>query len=158
MRIASRPNPYAVVARDEMQIHLSVMPEFDSANSYGSVIVVVPNADALYHSFAQGLRKAHCKLPVAGIPRFLRPRWRTGAICGFSVVDVGGNWFRVFQRADSPEPEGEAATGLAKTLEVTARLADAKGDDAAALSALKIVWCATPRLPLSNALRFKREM
>ena len=39
------------------------------AESYGSVIVAVPDPDSLYHDFAAGLRKAHGKLPVAGIPR-----------------------------------------------------------------------------------------
>ena len=35
-----RPNPYAVVARDEIQIHLFGIEGFDPADSYGSVIVV----------------------------------------------------------------------------------------------------------------------
>src|SRR5436190_7206889 len=66
-----RPNPCAVVGRDDIQIHLCGMPDFDPEQSYGSVIVVVPDPDALYHSFAEGLRKAYGKLPVAGIPRIL---------------------------------------------------------------------------------------
>lgn len=90
-----RPNPYAVVAREDMQIHLFGMPAFDPEQSYGSVSVVVPNPDALYHSFADGLRRKYGKLPVAGIPRILRPRKRHGTVYGFSVVDVGGNWLRV---------------------------------------------------------------
>ena len=156
-----RPNPYAVVARDEMQVHLSAMPDFDPANSYGSVIVVVPDADALYHSFAEGLRGVYGKLPVAGIPRILRPRKRAGTVYGFSVVDVGGNWFRVFQSADSPEPSGEIATGLAKILEAAARLADAKGDDAAALGALEkglARYADAPALERARALIFRAEL
>lgn len=66
-----RPNPYAVVARDE--IHLFGIDGFDPRDSYDSVIVVVPDPDSLYRDFAAGLRRAHGRLPVAGIPRITRP-------------------------------------------------------------------------------------
>lgn len=46
------------------------MDGFDPANSYGSVIVAVPDPDSLYQGFAAGLRKTYGKLPVAGIPCF----------------------------------------------------------------------------------------
>ena len=49
-----RPNPYAVVVREDIQIHLFGMENFYPANSYGSVIVVVPDPDALYRAFATG--------------------------------------------------------------------------------------------------------
>lgn len=35
----SRPNPHAVVAREDMHIHLFGMPEFDPAQSYGRVCI-----------------------------------------------------------------------------------------------------------------------
>jgi hypothetical protein len=132
-----RPNPYAVVAKEDMQIHLFGMPDFDPEQSYGNVSVVVSDPDALYHSFADGLRKAYGRLPVAGIPRILRPRKRFGTVYGFSVVDVGGNWLRVSKLGDTEENQGSAETGLAKILEVAARLGDAHGDDAAALKTLE---------------------
>src|SRR5262245_23699463 len=96
-----RPNPCAVVAREEIQIHLFGMPDFNPADSYGSVIVVVPDPDALYRDFAEGLRTFYSKLPIAGIPRILRPRKKYGTVRGFSVVDVGGNWLRIFKAGDS---------------------------------------------------------
>lgn len=37
------------------------------------------------------VKGAYRKLPVAGIPRILRPRKRYGTVRGFSVVDPGGN-------------------------------------------------------------------
>jgi catechol 2,3-dioxygenase-like lactoylglutathione lyase family enzyme len=132
-----RPNPYAVVVREDMHVHLFGMPEFDPDQSYGSVSVVVPDPDALYHSFADGLRKAYGKLPVTGIPRILRPRKRYGTVYGFSVVDVGGNWLRVSRLGDTEETADGAEAGLAKILEVAARLGDSHGDDAAALKALE---------------------
>src|SRR5262245_1053958 len=106
-----RPNLYAVVVRDELQINLFGMPEFDPEQSYGSVIVVVPDPDALYHSFAEGLRKAYGKLPVAGIPRILRPRKKYGAVYSFSVVDVGGNWLRVSKRSEERRVGKEGGAG-----------------------------------------------
>jgi hypothetical protein len=73
-----RPNPYGVVALDDLQIDLSGIEGLIPEDSYASVIVVVPDADALYASFASRLRIALGKLPSAGIPRIVRPRKRPG--------------------------------------------------------------------------------
>jgi len=108
-----KPNPYAVVRREEIQIHLFGMPNFNPADSYGSVIIVVPDPDALYQAFAAGLRAAYKKLPTVGIPRILRPRKKFGTVRGFSVVDVGGNWLRISKLGDA---HGDEAKAL-KTLE-----------------------------------------
>ena len=70
----TRPNPSAVVALEEIQIHLFGMEGFDPVQSYGSVIIAVPAPDGLYQDFAAGLGKRYGTLPVAGIPRILRPR------------------------------------------------------------------------------------
>lgn len=133
-----RPNPSAVVAREDIQIHLFGIDNFNPADSYGSVIVVVPDPDALYQAFADGLRAAYGKLPVAGIPRLLRPRKKYGTVRGFSVVDVGGNWLRIYKSGDTEEQEAEEkATGLAQIVLTAARLGDAHGDDALALKTLE---------------------
>lgn len=133
-----RPNPYAVVALEDIQIHLCGIDGFNPANSYASVIIAVPEPDVLYHSFAGRLRQAYGKLPVAGIPRILRPRKRFGTVRGFTVIDPGGNWLRIYQlgnsEADSAE---EKATGLPQSLLVAARLGDAHGDEALALKTLE---------------------
>src|SRR5262245_34944952 len=120
-----RPNPYAVVAREDLQVHLFGMEKFDPADSYGSVIVVVSDVDALYHAFASGLRSAYGKLPTVGIPRILRPRKRFGTVRGFSVVDPGGNWLRVSKAGDTEEAAIEQAAAdkasrLAQIVEVAA--------------------------------------
>lgn len=133
-----RPNPYAVVAREDLQLHLFGMEGFDPAQSYGCAIVVVPDADALYRAFAAGLRAAFGALPVAGIPRILRPRKKHGTVRGFSVVDPGGNWLRISQLGDTePEEPREKEAGLAQILSVAARLGDARGDEAVALRTLE---------------------
>jgi catechol 2,3-dioxygenase-like lactoylglutathione lyase family enzyme len=145
-----RPNPYAVVQREDLQIHLFGMPDFDPTTSYGSVIVVVPDPDALYHDFAAGLRAAYKKLPIAGIPRILRPRKKFGTVYGFSVVDVGGNWLRISKSGDTEtQEEGDEATGLAGFVNVAARLGDAHGDEALAL---KTVENGLKRFPDAPAL------
>jgi catechol 2,3-dioxygenase-like lactoylglutathione lyase family enzyme len=131
-----RPNPHAVVERGELAVHLFGMDGFDPAGSYGSVIITVPDPDALYAAFAAGLRAAYGHLPVAGIPRMVRPRKRWGTVYGFSVVDVGGNWLRISKTGDSEAAPDATEPGLARSIEVAARLADAKGDDAQALKTL----------------------
>ncbi|SDT31615.1 hypothetical protein SAMN04488543_3696 [Friedmanniella luteola] len=131
-----RPNPYAVVERGDIALHLSGVDGVDPATSLGSVIVVVPDTEQLYAAFAAGLRTAYGRLPSAGIPRILRPRRKQGTAAGFSVVDVGGNWLRFYRAGDVEEEAGTRSTGLARVLEVAARQGDARGDDAQALDVL----------------------
>jgi catechol 2,3-dioxygenase-like lactoylglutathione lyase family enzyme len=131
-----RPNPYAVVARDDIHIHLFGIDGFDPANSYGTAIVTVPDPDALYRDFAAGLRGTYGKLPVAGIPRITRPRKKYGTVRGFSVVDPGGNWLRISKLGETEET-AETTEGLAQIVNVAARLGDAHGDEALALKTLE---------------------
>ena len=133
-----RPNPYAVVSREDIHIHLFGIEGFDPADSYGSVIVAVPDPDRLYADFAAGLRRTHGKLPVIGIPRILRPRKKYGTVRGFTVVDPGGNWLRISKLGESEqEDSAEKAEGLAQIIYVAARLGDAHGDELLALKTLE---------------------
>lgn len=147
-----KPNPSAVVAREDFHVHLFGMDGFVPEDSYGSVIVVVPDADALYQDFAAGLRAAYGKLPVKGIPRITRPRKKFGTVAGFSVVDVGGNWLR-FYRAGSETEEGEKKPGLVGQLEVAARLGDAHGDEAKAFRTLENALQRFPDAPTADRAR-----
>lgn len=143
-----RPNPYAVVALEDIQIHLFGMEGFDPANSYGTAIVAVPDPDSVYHDFAAGLRKTYGKLPVAGIPRITRPRKKYGTVRGFSVVDPGGNWLRIYKLGDTEqEDSAEKAEGLAQIIYVAARLGDAHGDEALALKTLENGLTRFPEAP-----------
>ena len=133
-----RPNPYAVVALEDIQIHLFGLEKFDPAQSYGSVIIAVPDPDNLYHTFAAALRMAHGKLPVTGIPRILRPRKKYGTVRGFTVVDPGGNWLRIYKLGETEDLDSaEKAEGLAQLIYVAARLGDAHGDEDLALKTLE---------------------
>jgi catechol 2,3-dioxygenase-like lactoylglutathione lyase family enzyme len=157
-----KPNPYAVVALEEIQIHLFGMEGFNPADSYGNVIVVVPDPDALYQAFATGLRAAYKKLPTVGIPRILRPRKKYGTVRGFSVVDVGGNWLRISKLGDTEAHDAEEkTTGLAGIVEVAARLGDAHGDEAKALKTLENGlerFSDAPVLDTARALLYRAEL
>lgn len=133
-----RPNPYATVALEDMEIHLFGMDGFDPANSYCSVIIAVPDPDSLYRFFALRLRETYGKLPMAGIPRILRPRKKYGTVSGFSIVDPGGNWLRIYKLGDTEqEDSAKEVDGLAGFINVAARLGDAHGDEVLALKTLE---------------------
>jgi catechol 2,3-dioxygenase-like lactoylglutathione lyase family enzyme len=143
-----RPNPSAVVALEDIQIHLFGMEGFDPAQSYGSVIIAVPDPDRLYQDFVAGLRNAYGKLPVAGIPRILRPRKKYGTVRGFTVIDPGGNWLRIYKLGDTEqEDSAEKTKGLAQVIYVAARLGDAHGDEAQALKTLENGLTRFPEAP-----------
>lgn len=148
-----RPNPHAVVELEDMGIHLSAVPGFDPAASLGSVIITVPDADALYRTFADGLRRSRGRIPSAGIPRLLRPRRKQGTTSGFSVVDVGGNWLRISRAGDTEDDGPDRATGLARVLEVAARQGDARGDHAVALDVLDRGLARHPDAPAGDRAR-----
>jgi catechol 2,3-dioxygenase-like lactoylglutathione lyase family enzyme len=133
-----RPNPYAVVALEDIHIHLFGMENFNPADSYATTIIVVPDPDSLYQNFAAGLREKFGKLPAAGIPRILRPRKKFGTVSGFSVVDPGGNWLRIYKLGDTDEKAStEIAEGLPQIILVASRLGDARGEEALALKTLE---------------------
>jgi catechol 2,3-dioxygenase-like lactoylglutathione lyase family enzyme len=131
----ARPNPYAVVRREDIQLHFFELDGFDPEQSYAGAIVVVPDAEALYRSFADVLRAAYGRLPRSGIPRILRPRAKQGTVAGFSVVDPGGNWLRIYRSGDSEDTQ-DSVKGLALVVRSAARQGDARGDEAAAVKML----------------------
>lgn len=147
-----RPNPYAVVQYEDIHLHLFGIDGFDPVNSYGTVIVVVPDTDALYRHFAERLRAVFGKLPVSGLPRITRPRKKFGTVTGFSLVDPGGNWLRISQLGATEESE-EKAEGLEHFIQVAARLGDAHGSETDALRTLEN---ALARFPKASALERAR--
>ena len=68
----ARPNPYAAVRREDIQLHFYEPEGFDPQRSYGSAIVVVPDAAALYRAFARriagGVREALLRDPTHPAP------------------------------------------------------------------------------------------
>ena len=131
-----RPNQAAVVRRSDLQLHLSGIEGFDPANSYASVIVVVPDAQTLHREFADGLRAARGRVPLSGIPRLLRPRKKAGTVAGFTLVDVGGNWLRFYRAGDTEDDHDRRDSGLTRALMGAARQGDSHGDEATAAQML----------------------
>jgi hypothetical protein len=114
------------------------MDGFNPEDSYGSVIITVPDPDGLYRDFASKLRERYGKLPVTGIPRVTRPRKKYGTVSGFSIVDPGGNWLRISKSGDTEQEDSAKETeGLAGFINVAARLGDAHGDEVLALKTLE---------------------
>ncbi|MEZ4614746.1 MAG: hypothetical protein R2867_04410 [Caldilineaceae bacterium] len=87
-----KPNPSAVVAYEEIQIHLFGMEGFNPADSYGSVIVVVPDPDALStvcRGIARGVwevaRRRHSTPPAPAEKVRHRARLQRGR-CGWQLA------------------------------------------------------------------------
>ena len=129
----TRPNPHVALRREDINLHFFGMDNFDPEQSYGTCLVIVQDTGPLYEAFAAGMRAAHGKVLVSGIPRMTRPRLRNDRYTGFSVVDPGGNWIRINKATTEPE----AQTMLAKAMENAARQADARGDERQALKILE---------------------
>jgi catechol 2,3-dioxygenase-like lactoylglutathione lyase family enzyme len=155
-----RPNPAAVVAREDLHIHLAAIEGFDPAGSYASAIITVPDPGQLHAAFADGLRRARGKVPIGGIPRLLPVRRKAGTATGFSVVDVGGNWLR-FYRDGAQEDDPAPRKGLGRAIDVAARQADARGDEAQALAVLDAALLRhpdAPELERAEAEAFRAEL
>ncbi len=126
-----KPNPCVGLQREDLHLQFFEIAGFDPEQSYGSCLVLTSDIAELHRAFAAGMRGAYGKVLVSGIPRMTRPRARKNAdgTGGFSVVDPGGNWIRVFQNAATMPPPAPAPAGrLAKALANAIVLADSKGD------------------------------
>jgi hypothetical protein len=159
-----RPNPYVALQREDLSLHFFGMPDFDPQQSYGSCLVYVPDTGVLYQAFAAGMRAAYGKLLVSGIPRMTRPRKRknTGGLAGFTVVDPGGNWIRIFPSAEKADDAEPAPGKLAKTLQNAIVLGESKGDDRQAARILDATLAreqdSAPVVDLVEALVYRAEL
>jgi hypothetical protein len=129
--------PYACVAvqREDLNLQFFEIAGFDPEQSYGSCLVITADVEGLHRAFAAGMRAAYGKVLVSGTPRMTRPRARKNAdgIGGFSVIDPGGNWIRVFRDpASAPVEAGTPALApagrLAKALANAVVQADSRGN------------------------------
>jgi hypothetical protein len=128
----AKPYPCIGVRRDDWDMQFFGIDGFEPADSYGSCIVQVPDTGVLHAAFTEGLRAKYGKIPVQGIPRMTRPRRRknAGNVAGFTVVDPGGNWIRIFPAGDAVETSEQGK--LAVALDNAVVLGDSKGDHAQA--------------------------
>jgi hypothetical protein len=125
--------PYACVGvqREDLNLQFFEIAGFDPEQSYGSCLVLTADIEGLHRAFAAGMRAAYGKVLVSGTPRMTRPRARKNAdgVGGFSVIDPGGNWIRVFRDAATtvPVPATTPAGRLAKALANAVVQADSRG-------------------------------
>ncbi|GAA2295914.1 hypothetical protein GCM10010149_50270 [Nonomuraea roseoviolacea subsp. roseoviolacea] len=163
----TRPNPYLALRRDGIELHFAGISGFDPEQSYGSCIVAVDDTTRLFEDFAAGMRAAHGKLLLTGIPRITRPRKRknTGDLAGFTVVDPGGNWIRIFRSQAEPAPadaSDEASGPLARALENAIVQGEARGDTRQAAKILDgnlaRAGDLTPVITLVEALVYRAEL
>ncbi|GAB3755110.1 hypothetical protein GCM10028864_35680 [Microlunatus parietis] len=127
----AKPYPCVGLRREDFNLQFFGLDGFDPEASYGSCVVLVEDTLALYEAFAAGMRAVHGKVLVSGRPRMTRPRKRknVGNISGFSVVDPGGNWIRIFHNTDAADAgTDEPSSQLAKTMRNAVVLSDSKGD------------------------------
>ncbi|WP_437629599.1 hypothetical protein [Sorangium sp. So ce854] len=155
------PNVYAATRRGDIHLHFMGMKKLDPRQAYTTCLALVPEVERLHEAFAEGLRAAYGKVPVAGLPRISRMKKGQSR---FTVVDVAGNSV-VFIRKDAPDEYDEGAAGsrsdadpgprdshLGKALRAAARLRDFKNDDAAAAKVLDVALArGAPAAPLERA-------
>ena len=136
-----RPYPVVSFARGGIALQYYGMPDWDPDASHSTCVLVVPDTQPVYDTFAAGLRALHGRLPLSGAPRVTRPRSRANnaGLSGFSVVDPAGNWVRVSRAPDDATQftVGEGGTmtwtsggggPLARATENAVVVADSKGD------------------------------
>ncbi|GAB10978.1 hypothetical protein GOARA_063_01770 [Gordonia araii NBRC 100433] len=159
-----RPNPCVGLQREDLQLQFFGMPDFRPEDSYGSCVVLVPDTKQLFEAFAAGMRAVHGKLLISGIPRMTRPRKRKNADnhSGFTVIDPGGNWIRIFS---SPGMGGAGAPTvgmLARALDNAVVLGDSKGDNQQAAKILDATLARerdrAPAAELVEALAYRAEL
>lgn len=159
-----RPYPCVGLQREDLQLQFFGMPGFKPEDSYGSCVVLVPDTQALFDEFAAGMRAVHGKVLVAGIPRMTRPRKRRNADnrSGFTVIDPGGNWIRIFRSPDSGGTDPRAVGKLARALENAVVLGDSKGDNQQAAKILDATLArerySAPAAELVEALAYRAEL
>ncbi|WP_280262255.1 VOC family protein [Nocardia wallacei] len=158
-----RPYPCVGLRREDFQLQFFGLPDFRPEDSYGSCVVLVPDTGQLFEAFAAGMRAVHGKLLVSGIPRMTRPRKRKNAdnYSGFTVVDPGGNWIRIFA-APGAGADAPAAGKLARALENAVVLGDSKGDNQQAAKILDATLAReqdrAPATELVEALAYRAEL
>ncbi len=143
-----RPNTFAAVVRDDIELQFFVLKALAPEANYSTCYVLVDDVDALYASFADGLRAALGKVPGRGYPRIGPLRDMTYGVRQFVVVDPAGNHVRIGQPIEGrPTLTTDDAGRLERSLEAAVTLADSKGDTEAAEKVLDSAMAADPGAP-----------
>ncbi|WP_205470958.1 VOC family protein [Nocardioides sp. SYSU D00038] len=141
-----QPEPYLVLRDDDgIEVHYAEVPGLAPDDSVASCLVVVPDPRAVYERWAAGLRARYGELPTTGVPRVVPPRGREGDRASFTVVDVGGSWWRVVpERIDAEEPITPGGP-LRRALARARVLGDDEAAPLRARAALRAAWTGAGR-------------
>ncbi|HEX2621761.1 MAG TPA: VOC family protein [Phototrophicaceae bacterium] len=107
----SRPNTYACVKYEDINLHFFTLKGYEPKDSYSTCFVLVPDLAGLHQTFSNGLRSQLGKLPIAGIPRISKlNNANSDKQLRFNIIDPGGNWIR-FAQGGAQTAANEDATG-----------------------------------------------
>jgi hypothetical protein len=153
------PNPYGVIRRGAVELHLFGLKGLKAEEGYSTCIVVAEEVEPLHRAFGDALRRGYGKLPIAGFPRITRFKPGQGR---FTVTDPSGNSV-IFVKRSAHEAGGsrENLTGLAKAVETAGKLRDESGDDEAAAKVLDVAlgrYEDAPAADLARALAARAEL
>ncbi|WP_241759326.1 hypothetical protein [Pyxidicoccus parkwayensis] len=159
------PNPYAVVRREDIELHFFGLNGLKPEAGYSACLVVVPNVEPIHAMFSEALRHTRGKLPVSGIPRITRMKPGQGR---FTLVDLSGNSVIFVRRKEAGASEDdekprsrEPKSRLAKAVDAAARLRDFKTDDKAAAKVLDVALARdepAPPMDRARALAARTEL
>jgi hypothetical protein len=94
IHMSNRPNPYAVVKYDTLEIHFYGSKKTVPTENPQMCYLEVDDVNRIYEEFTSGLKKSIGKIPRSGIPRISKLK-HLADDRRFMVTDVGGNTFFV---------------------------------------------------------------
>ncbi|BDA77847.1 hypothetical protein LPTSP3_g07770 [Leptospira kobayashii] len=115
-RKPTAPNPYVCVRFGGIEIHFFSMKQTGSKGSYGTCYVSTSDADGLYKSFTDSLKRNLGKIPFSGIPRLTPIKDLSSEERGFDIVDPTGNWIRIGQKTEKNPVTTSSPTKTAKSV------------------------------------------
>lgn len=127
----ARPNTYACVKYEDINLHFFTMKGYEPKNSYSTCFIQVADLASLHLTFSNNLRHHYGKLPIAGIPRISKLNTSNAdKELRFNIIDPGGNWIRFGQpgKENSERSDGEPQNKLARITQAADWLVEAKGD------------------------------
>ncbi|MGW1956968.1 bleomycin resistance protein [Streptomyces sp. NPDC001920] len=142
------PNPYAAVARGDIELQFFGMKRYDPAQSYSTCYILTDDVDALHEAFTAGLRARYGKVPNRGLPRIGALRDASHGMRQFLMTDPGGNCIRVGRPISEdlhhrPAPKET----FSRALHHASLFADSRDDPAAAAKVLDHVLRLTDERP-----------
>ncbi|SEW35391.1 VOC family protein [Chitinophaga arvensicola] len=133
-----KPYPYAVMVKNDWQLHFRQEKRLDIHNNYCINLLIVSDVAAVHQQFTQAMKAYLGKVPATGLPRITR--FKTGQT-RFTLTDISGNGIIVIQSGEADQKNYEAydnanLTPLQKAIALARRLREYKEDDKAAIKTL----------------------